>query len=137
MNKKSLAPCGVICDLCLAYQRDKNKCAGCNSPGNKPHHCTVCSKKFCAEKKGDSETLCGECAKFPCRKIKNLNKRYKTKYGEDLIKNLRDAVETGLANFIETARKKWTCGSCGGLLCVHRESCLHCGAENPHFPKAE
>jgi len=50
MNNKSVAPCGVICDICLGFQRTKNKCVGCNSIGNKPYHCTVCSIKACPEK---------------------------------------------------------------------------------------
>lgn len=29
MKHISIAPCGVICDICLGYQREKNKCVGC------------------------------------------------------------------------------------------------------------
>lgn len=46
MNNASIAPCGVICDLCLGFQRSKNKCAGCNNADNKPYHCTVCKLKW-------------------------------------------------------------------------------------------
>jgi hypothetical protein len=136
MKNRSLAPCGVICDLCLAFQRTKNRCVGCNNEGNKPYHCTVCSIKSCEEKDGDPEQLCSDCRKFPCRRIKDLDKRYRTKYGENLITNLETASSEGLTRFIKSAHKKWTCKNCGELLCVHRESCLYCGAENEYFPQS-
>jgi hypothetical protein len=134
MDETSLAPCGVICELCLAFQRTKNKCVGCRTEGNKPYHCTVCGIKDCPEKQGDPSTLCNECRKYPCRRIKDLNKRYITKYGENLLQNLEAASKGGLAAFIAAAGQKWSCPVCGQLLCVHNGTCLHCGAANPYFP---
>lgn len=134
MNNSSLAPCGVICDLCAGFQRKKDKCTGCLNPGYKPYHCTVCSIKFCAEKKGNPELLCYVCAKFPCRRLKDLDKRYISKYGESLVQNLNEIKETGMQPFIDVEKEKWTCKHCGQLLCVHREVCLHCGTINAFFP---
>ncbi len=135
MNNTSIAPCGVICDLCVGFQRTKNKCVGCNSIGNKPYHCTVCSIKACPEKNGDEQLLCNECSKFPCRRIKNLDKRYTTKYGESPIINLKTIKEKDLEYFIQTESEKWKCNDCGHLLCVHRSTCLNCGSNNPFFPQ--
>lgn len=95
MNCASIAPCGVICDICQGFQRSKNKCGGCNSNGNKPYHSTVCSIKFCAEKGGNENLLCIECVKFPCRRIRDLDKRYTIKYVESPIQNLLKIKETG------------------------------------------
>jgi hypothetical protein len=134
MNIASIAPCGVICDICLGFQRDKNTCVGCNNIGNKPYHCTVCSIKSCAEKRGNEKLLCYDCAKFPCRRIKNLDKRYITKYGESPIQNLEKIKEIGLDSFINREKEKWKCVECGHLLCVHREICLKCGYKNEYFP---
>jgi putative acetyltransferase len=134
MENNSLAPCGVICDLCMAFQRTRNKCVGCLADGNKPYHCTVCSIKDCPEKQGNPAALCSECPKYPCRRIKDLNKRYIAKYGENLMQNLDSARKDGLAAFITVARQKWRCPACGQFLCVHAEQCLHCGAANPYFP---
>lgn len=134
MNSKSTAPCGVICDLCLGFQRTKNKCVGCFDIGNKPYHCTVCSIKSCAEKNGNEDLLCFECSKYPCRRIKDLNKRYIAKYGESPIQNLDDIKEIGIEAFTEREAEKWKCDKCGQLLCVHREVCLICGNINKHFP---
>ncbi len=134
MENDSLAPCGVICELCLGYQRSKNKCVGCQKNGNKPYHCTVCSIKACPEKEGNSIVLCSECRKFPCRRIRDLDKRYKAKYAESPIENLRTASEIGLNEFIKIEAAKWTCHTCGNLLCVHKERCLNCGERNRFFP---
>lgn len=137
MNDISIAPCGVICDICLGFQRSKNKCSGCNSAGNKPYHCTVCSIKSCAEKRGNENLLCFECVKFPCRRIKDLDKRYKIKYGESPIQNLQRIKETGFDSFINHEKEKWKCLKCGHLLCVHKEVCLICGNINGYFPQVQ
>jgi hypothetical protein len=136
MDSNSLAPCGVLCDLCLGFQRSKNKCVGCNHEGYKPYHCTVCSIILCPEKNGNKNLLCGECVKFPCRRIKDLDKRYTIKYGESPIQNLKDAKSLGIEEFINIENEKWKCPDCGQLLCVHNEICLSCGAKNEFFPKA-
>ncbi len=137
MDASSIAPCGVLCDLCLGFQRAGNKCMGCNDVGNKPYHCTVCSIKGCSEKNGDDKLLCIECVEFPCRRIKNLDKRYRVKYGESPIRNLQSIREVGIDTFIKNETEKWKCKHCGQLLCVHRELCLQCGTENEWYPKAD
>ncbi|PKP17360.1 MAG: hypothetical protein CVU05_15665 [Bacteroidetes bacterium HGW-Bacteroidetes-21] len=134
MNNASIAPCGVICDICLGFQRKKNTCVGCNSDGNKPYHCTVCSIKSCEEKKGNEKLLCYECIKFPCRRIKSLDKRYIVKYGESPIQNLKKIKDIGIDSFISIEKEKWKCENCGYLLCVHKEVCLNCNAKNKFFP---
>lgn len=135
MNNFSIAPCGVNCELCLAFQRTKNKCVGCLNSGNKPYHCTVCSIKSCVEKNGNESLLCNECAKFPCRRIKDLDKRYTLRYGVSLIQNLNQIKVNGLDSFIDNEQEKWKCRACGKLLCVHSATCLICGNKNGHFPQ--
>jgi hypothetical protein len=81
MKAKDIAPCGINCSLCLAFQREKNSCNGCNgSDTNKAKHCIVCGIRNCEEKHGETTLLCSECMKYPCRRIKDLNKRYTNKY---------------------------------------------------------
>jgi len=135
MDALSLAPCGVLCDLCLGFQRTRNRCVGCNHSGNKPHHCIVCSIRNCLKKNGDVHQLCSSCGKFPCRRIKDLDKRYRTRYGESPIENLLRAEEMGEEAFIKGEDERWRCAGCRELLCVHRENCLNCGAGNPYYPK--
>lgn len=128
-----IAPCGIICDICLGFQRDKNKCVGCNNNGFKPAGCENCKIKLCSEKSVKEKYFCVYCSDFPCKLIKHLDKRYKTKYSESPIKNLENIAKNGLKVFKETENKKWTCAHCGSLLCVHRNECLKCGAKNKYF----
>lgn len=123
-----LAPCGLLCDLCLGYQRKKNRCVGCLADGNKPNHCATCSIKTCPEKRGDPTALCSACAKYPCRRIKDLDKRYKTKYAESILENFKTIAEIGMDGFMESSRARYACAACGVLLCVHAETCQACGA---------
>jgi hypothetical protein len=135
MNTSSIAPCGLNCELCHGYQREKNKCGGCNSANVKPGYCTTCIIKYCPEKGGNDMLLCSSsCAKFPCKRLKDLDKRYRTKYGESAIENIALIAEIGLDAFVVHDAVKWKCPQCGSLLCVHRECCLKCGAVNEKFP---
>jgi len=136
MDKLSIAPCGVICDICLGVLRSKDKCVGCNHEGSKLHHCSVCSIKLCNSKKGNSQLLCSECIKYPCKRLRDLNKRYLIKYGEDLRKNLEDCKEKGIDEFIKEQEKKWICKKCGNIICVHKAVCIFCGSVNPYFPRS-
>jgi hypothetical protein len=135
MTKASIAPCGINCDLCSAFTRKKNRCVGCNNEGDKVPHCATCSIRTCPEK-GDYAALCAVCAKFPCQKIKHLDKRYRLKYGESIIDNLNTIGRVGLDAFILDEEEKWRCPSCGNTLCVHKDACPVCGAVNTHYPRA-
>ena len=133
MNSFSVAPCGVICDLCLGFQRTKNHCDGCNSDGEKTKHCTVCTIRFCAEKRGNPEQLCITCSKFPCRRIRDLDKRYRTRYGESPMQNMQRIQAVGMRQFLQEQQKIWQCPNCGELFCVHRENCMHCGTPREYL----
>jgi hypothetical protein len=130
-----IAPCGMNCALCLAYQRQKNHCPGCNGPdAGKAKSCMACIIKNCEELRQSKDGFCFTCGKFPCRRMKQLDRRYRTKYGMSMLENLQ-AIETqGINNFIELEKAKWTCLQCGSLLCVHREACQNCGNENKKYP---
>ena len=129
-DKKIIAPCGVNCGVCIAYLREKNKCCSCMSSGmNKPAHCSKCRIKFCDEHKKSEFTHCYECRKFPCTRLKSLDKRYVEKYHLSLIKNSVCISEYGFDEYIKNENEKWKCKHCGEVLCVHRNGCLNCGKE--------
>lgn len=128
----NIAPCGIICDICHGYQRDKNRCVGCNNTGFKPTYCNNCRIKLCCEEKV-KENYCVYCNDFPCKLIKHLDNRYKTKYSESPIENLLSISKNGLNEFIKTENDKWTCTQCGKLLCVHRDKCMNCDTTNKYF----
>ena len=125
--KELIAPCGMNCALCLAYQRDKNRCLGCNSNSNAKrsitNHLKTCIIRNCPKL---TNSFCYDCQDFPCQRLKNLDKRYKTKYGMSMLDNLNYIKEKGLEDFIKNEQTKWACQSCDSLVCVHRSICLNC-----------
>ena len=70
---------------------------------------------------------CFECSRFPCERLRHLDKRYRTKYGMSMLENLESIRKVGVRDFVKNQRTKWTCPHCGEILCVHRPQCLSCG----------
>lgn len=126
-SKELIAPCGMNCGVCIAYLRDKNKCYGCMQEGsNKAAHCTKCSIKYCDEHNHADFTYCYDCRKFPCTRIKKLDKRYVQNYKTSLSENLSYISQHGMEAFICAENEKWQCKNCGSVLSVHRNECLNC-----------
>lgn len=131
MKTTLIAPCGMNCGICLGYLREKNRCPGCremdaygSSYGKKCNirSCQILKKnkmKFCSDK----------CDKYPCRRLKDLDKRYRTKYGMSMIENLENIQKSGIRNFVKSEKTRWKCKRCGNIICVHRSFCLKCGEE--------
>jgi len=133
IDTSMIAPCGMNCALCIGYIRDRNPCAGCHGPDDtKPKHCAVCRIKNCGHLSDSGSPFCFACDIFPCARVKQLDKRYRTKYGMSMIENLRMIETGGLESFVRREEERWECPECGGLLSVHRDSCPFCGS-----PKAE
>jgi len=127
---KLIAPCGVNCGICIAYLREKNKCCSCmNSGTNKPNHCSKCTIKFCDEHNNSDFIYCYECIKFPCARIKKLDKRYIQNYKLSLIENSNFISQHGAEEFLNCENEKWNCKNCGEVLSVHRSFCLSCKME--------
>ena len=121
-----IAPCGMNCAICLGFQRSKNTCNGCNERNNSKAieeiRCTIVK---CKEKSNITD-YCYKCDKFPCRRMKELDKRYKTRYGMSMIENLLYIKENGINKFVKKENARWKCEKCGELICVHRRLCLKC-----------
>jgi hypothetical protein len=129
-SKELIAPCGINCGTCRAYLREKNKCHGCrHAELNTPKSRLTCRIKNCEDLQITESKLCHECPVFPCDTMKNIDKRYRTRYKTSLIRNLETIKEVGLKNFIETEVNRWTCPNCGSVLCVHTDFCLKCNLE--------
>jgi ribosomal protein S27AE len=123
-----IAPCGMNCGLCRGYVRQKNPCPGCNGKDSgKPAYCVTCKIKTCEHIACGASAFCFECASFPCARLRQLDKRYRTKYGMSMVENLRAIQESGMGAFVAAEKRKWTCPDCGSLLSVHRPECGHCG----------
>ena len=137
-----IAPCGMNCGICIAYHRERRPCSGCREhysanglmssasglgSAYKPKHCANCSIFNCELLSGKEPTFCYSCEKFPCRRLKQLDKRYRERYGMSMLENLESIRDSGLDHFIEGEREKWRCNQCGAVLSAHRDECLQCG----------
>jgi hypothetical protein len=135
MDKELIAPCGMNCGVCISYLAMKNDintrgfkrtyCPGCRPRGK---HCTFMKDQCDLVGKGLVQ-FCYECDKFPCKRLKNLDKRYRTKYHLSMIENLEYIKENGMEQFLEKEEAKWRCGECGGMICCHNGLCLECNVE--------
>ena len=60
--------------------------------------------------------------------LRQLDKRYRSKYGMSMIENLDEIQRLGVRQFVRNQKERWTCPECGAeLLSVHRPQCLICG----------
>lgn len=102
------------CGVCVYHLREKNSCPGCLSGRIINKSCINCAIKLCKERKGD---FCFDCDKFPCERLKRLDKRYKERYGMSEIDNLKTIKEKGIKALLKQEEKRWV--GCDGILCVH------------------
>lgn len=135
MEEVLIAPCGMNCSLCAAYQfkeKDLNKrgfhrsyCSGCIPRGENCTHmadaCELVGKGLVR--------FCFECQDYPCKRLKGLDKRYRTKYHMSMIENLNAIKEKGMQEFLDGEEVKWRCPTCRGTICCHNGLCLDCNLE--------
>ena len=132
IERKLIAPCGMNCGICIAYLRRDRKCPGCyKDDSNKPPTRSNCIIRNCETIKKNHSGFCYECLEYPCKRLKQLDKRYRTKYAMSMIENLEFIKCNGLSVFVEKENERWRCRKCGGVICVHRGYCYHCG-ERPN-----
>jgi hypothetical protein len=135
MEEILIAPCGMNCALCAGYLARKNDlkragimksyCAGCRPRGK---NCAFMKKK--CDLLGDGRVqYCYECMEFPCRRLQQLDERYRTHYRMSMIENLEYIKEHGMKMFLDKEAEKWRCPECGGVICCHNGICFSCGLE--------
>jgi len=133
--KGMIAPCGMNCGSCLGYMRTENHCPGCRSDADpKPSYCRDCIVINCDLLKETESKFCYECPKYPCRRLKNLDKRYRTRYETSFFDNLSMIKEKGMDRFLAIETKRRTCPQCGSTLCIHRTVCFKCGFKHEDAP---
>ena len=126
-NPQLIAPCGMNCGICLGYLRNENKCSGCHSPADdKLGNCRKCRIFNCEHLKESISGMCNECPVYPCRRMRQLDERYRKNYSMSMFDNLEKIGQSGIDQFIMNETEKWTCKTCGGVICVHRGYCLKC-----------
>jgi ribosomal protein S27AE len=126
-DRTMIAPCGMNCGTCIAFLRDKNKCYGCRIPfEDKSIARQNCIIKNYVNLENTTSKFCYDCEKFPCQRLKNLDKRYRTKYRTSFIQNLKIIKEKGISSFLANETTRWSCPNCGSTLSCHRDNCLNC-----------
>jgi len=123
-----IAPCGMNCGLCIGHLREKRPCGGCFKidDRNKPKVCRSCNIVNCDLLAETKSGFCYDCEKYPCTRLKNLDKRYRINYRMSMIENLVYIKDYGLNKFLRNEEDKWKCKVCGAGLSVHRDFCLNC-----------
>ena len=115
MREELIAPCGMNCGVCtnyMAMQNDlkkrgfhKSYCAGCRPRGKNcnfmNNHCNLLGKGLVK--------FCYEYDDFPCRRLKALDKRYRTFYHMSMIENLLFIKKHGIETFLINEVEKWKC----------------------------
>ena len=129
LTAELIAPCGMDCGVCIGHLRDHKTCPGCNDPddSSKAYHCAACTIKRCEHLAQSPGAFCVDCAKYPCARLRQLDKRYRSKYRMSMIENLGELHRVGVEAFVELERTRWACPHCGALVSVHRTVCLACG----------
>ena len=135
MEEKLIAPCGMNCSVCISYLAmkyelkkkgfGKTYCAGCLPRGK---NC-VFIKNSCNLLGKGLVRFCYECREYPCRRLKALDKRYRTKYHLSMIENLGLIKAYGIGLFLEKEAMKWHCNKCGEIICCHNGLCLNCSLD--------
>ncbi len=125
MEAELVAPCGINCNICSSHLRKKKPCPGC--PERASDFKGKCVVINCEERKSSPSGYCYECRKFPCRRIRGIDERYR-KIGISNIENLGVIKEKGVAYLLEKEQEKWRCPECGAVL-ANNGVCFNCGLE--------
>ncbi len=131
-NIDLIAPCGMNCSLCVSYQAGlydinrvgyhKRYCHGCIPRGK---NCTF-MKRSCDVISMGKARFCYECVSYPCLRLKDLDARYRKRYGMSMITNLETIKKIGIDQLVKSEQQKWACPKCGALMCCHMHVCMHC-----------
>ena len=116
-----IAPCGMNCTLCMAFLRDKNTCPGCRTGWDKNRkYIRKCIIRNCRYLKKKKLKYCSiKCGHYPCQRLRNLDKRYRTRYSMSMTDNLENINKNGIKSFIKKEKKRWVKGN--KIFCVHKK----------------
>ena len=122
MKPNLIAPCGMNCGICSAYLRKEKpvvKCLGCREV-IKNKYCRKCIIKNCNILKKNNWKFCSDkCGRYPCARLKSLDKRYRNKYGMSMVENLETIQKKGIRKFLKQQKKKYQKKQ--GVICVHNK----------------
>lgn len=125
-----LAPCGVYCGACPAFNKT---CRGCASEDRNQNRCNKwgCKIRNCCydQKKLD---YCVDCEQFPCKIIdKKLIRSHpyepSYKYRHEIPVVFSNLKMMNIESYLEYQRQRWKCDSCGGRIIFYHYTCENCG----------
>lgn len=132
LKEELIALCGMNCSLCISYQA---RLYDFDNKGFKRKHCPGCRPRgeHCLHMRDHCDLIgkgqvhfCFDCENFPCKRLKSLDKRYRTKYHLSMIENLILIRDKGIEAFLAEEESKWKCPDCGSEICCHNGLCLNC-----------
>jgi hypothetical protein len=127
IKRDLIAPCGMNCGICSGYLLSMNPCPGCRGDVRvKSDWVRKCNMANCEERTGK---YCFQCDEYPCKRVRHIDKRYRTKYHMSMLENLDYIKEHGINEFVRNEKERWACSSCGGMICCHKGHCVECGEE--------
>ena len=127
-----IAPCGMNCGICRGYiaythgiPRVRGKITYCVGCVPRAKNCYV--KRGCKKLSKHEIKSCSECDTMPCEKLAHLDKRYREHYDMSMVENLKLLKDKDMDGFLKSQAEKYTCPSCGDVICVHDAKCFSCG----------
>ncbi len=91
----TLAPCGMNCELCHSFQNKKKIARDVEEEVP-----TALSQDVTRE-----SYIVFECSQYPCRRLRQLDERYRTHYNMSMIENLEFIKEYGENAFYSNNRR--------------------------------
>jgi len=135
------AVCGLLCQACTIYiaghedperlarlaagfeqSTEETYCDGCRAE-RRMSYCRSCTMFACAAERGLA--FCGECVDYPCADL--LTFGCERPHRADIHEDLRRIGEIGPEAWMEEARLRYTCPSCGTINSAYDLRCRHCG----------
>ena len=127
-----LAPCGIFCGACPAFDKT---CNGCASSDKKQKRISKwnCKIRVCCYDKYKNDFCC-QCSEFPCKIIKNklLNHHpedEKFSYRHEIYDNFILLKELGLIKFVDHKYNTIKCPECDGIIYFYYNKCSKCGIQ--------
>ena len=101
-----IAPCGMDCAICYARLIRKTECPGCRGDDtSKSRSCINCIIARCDTLRETGSKYCSrKCERYPCRRLRDLDKRYRTKYHMSMIENLESIKGIGIRAFVRNEK---------------------------------
>jgi len=125
-----LAPCGVFCGACPSYTKT---CAGCPSENTEQKRTSKwnCKIRNCCYHEQKIH-YCIACDAFPCsihrkKLIDSHPDDAKYKYRHEIPEIFAKMTEMDTEDYLAFQKKRWSCPSCGGIVCFYKYTCSECG----------